>query len=163
MVWYLSSQCQTNALSCILAQHDHMEVWMFASSLANKSSWKELACSKKHLKSRHFLALPVMKTSIDRQPWLRHRWDMLMPWFCFHWVCSSALAYHRICVCIESLCVNCHNMCFCLLKPHQAPLFEQSSGDNAGCLFWQKSHHAFMPISFGLSSSPACHHKLERK
>lgn len=73
---------------------------------------------------------------------------------------SLAVAYHLIFACIEPLCVNCHNMCFCLLMPHQAPLFEQSPGDNAGCLFWQKSHYTFMLISFGPSGGPACRCKL---
>lgn len=67
------------------------------------------------------------------------------------------MACRLIFACIEWLHVNRRNMCLCLLMPHQAPIFEQSSGDGPGCLYWQKSHHAFMPISFGLRSGPVCH------
>lgn len=68
------------------------------------------------------ILLRDIKTGDHRQPWLRRSWNMLMPWFCFHWEGSLAVAYHLISACIESLCVNCHNMCFRLLTPQQAPL-----------------------------------------
>lgn len=96
------------------------------------------------------------KTPIEAQ--LKHANALIL----FSLEGSLAVAYHLIFACIEPLRVNCHNMCFCLLMPHQTPLFEQSPGDNAGCLFWQKSHYAFMFISFGPSGGPACHCKLTK-
>ena len=50
-----------------------------------------------------------------RKHWLRHSWDMLI--FCFHLAGLLAVGHHFLSACMESQCVNRHNMCFCLLKP----------------------------------------------
>lgn len=90
-----------------------------------------------------------MKSRNHRKHWLKHSWNMLMPWFCFHWESSLAAAYHLIFACIESLRVNCHNMCFCLLAPQRAPLFEQSPWGTALDVYFGRNpimHSSSFPL-----------------
>lgn len=49
-----------------------------------------------------------------------------------------------------SLCVNRHDMCFRLLTPQQAPLFEQSSGEGCGGAGWGQRR------VFILAEIPSC-------